>query len=37
MVTVNIDIKVRLINDQVDEVLGIKIVDNIKNEVYIKF
>ena len=30
MVTVNIDIKDRLINDQVGEVFGFKIVDNIK-------
>ena len=37
MVPVNIDIKDRLINDQVGKVFGFKIVDNIINEVYIKF
>ena len=37
MVTVNIDIKDRLINGQVGKVFGFKIVDNIINEVYIKF
>ena len=36
MVTVNIDIKDRLINGQVGEVFGFKIV-NVINEVYIKF
>ena len=37
MVTVNIDIKDRLIDGQVGKVFGFKIVDNIINEVYIKF
>ena len=37
MVTVNIDIKDRLINGHVGKVFGFKIVDNIINEVYIKF
>ena len=37
MVIVNIDIKDRLINGQVGEVCEFKIVDNIINQVYIKF
>ena len=37
MITVIIDIKDRLINGQVGEIFGFKIVDNIINEVYIKF
>ena len=37
MVTVNIDFKDRLINGQVGEVFGFKIVDHIINQVYIKF
>ena len=37
MVTVNIDIKDRLINGQVGEVFGFKIVNHIINQVYIKF
>ena len=37
MVTVTIDIKDRLINGQFGEVFGFKIVDNIINQVYIKF
>ena len=37
MITVNIDIKDRLINGQVGEVFGFKIVDNVINNVYIKF
>ena len=37
MITVNIDIKDRLINFQVGEVFEFKIVDNVINKVYIKF
>ena len=37
MVTVNIDIKDRLINGQIGEVFGFKIVNHIINQVYIKF
>ena len=37
MITVKIDIKDRLINGQVGEVFGFQIVDNIINEIYIKF
>ena len=37
MVTVNIEIKDRLINGRVGEVIGFKIIDNIINEVNTKF
>ena len=37
MSTVKVDINDRLINDQVDEAFGFKIVDKVINKIYIKF
>ena len=37
IITVNIDIKDRLINDQIDEFFEFKIVDKVINKIYIKF